>query len=74
MNVGTSDKSGSEWAEGEVSVSKVDPCVTYLWEASNVKFIVVCYMQEMDQWKMPESKEGDPKIGKRFCMWKMQAS
>ena len=31
----------------------------YLWEASNVKFSVVCEMWEMDPWKMCESKEGD---------------
>ena len=29
-------------------------------------------LQEMDPWKMHESKEGDPKVGKRFCVWKMQ--
>ena len=39
----------------------------YLWEASNNKFNVVCEMREMDPWKMPESKEGDPDVGKRFC-------
>ena len=37
-----------------------------LWEASNGKFSVVCEMQEMDPWKMCESKEGDPEVGKRF--------
>ena len=30
----------------------------YLWEASNGKFCVMCEMQEMDPWKMRESKEG----------------
>ena len=43
----------------------------YLWEASNGKFSVVFEMQEMNPWKMRESKEGDPMVGKRFCGWKM---
>ena len=59
-------------AEGEVSVSKVDRSMWYLWEASNCKFSVVCEMWEMDPWKMHESKEGDLKVGERFCVWKMQ--
>ena len=45
----------------------------YLWEASNGKFFVMCEMQEMDPWKMHESKEGDPDVGERFCVWNMQA-
>ena len=45
----------------------------YLWEASTGKFSVLCEMREMDPWMMHKSKEGDPKIGKRFCVWKMQA-
>ena len=44
----------------------------YLWEASKGKFCVICEMQEMDPWKIFESKEGDPEVGKRFCVWKMQ--
>ena len=28
-------------------------------------------MQEMDPWKMSESKEGDPEVGERFCVSKM---
>ena len=44
----------------------------YLWEVSNGKFSVVCKMREMDSWKMRGSKEGDPEVGKRFCVWKMQ--
>ena len=52
-------------AEGEVSG-------IILWEVSNGKFSDVCEMQEMDPWKMCESKEGDPKVGKTFCLWKMQ--
>ena len=55
-------------AEGEVSVS----IRWYFWEASNGKFSVVCEMQKMDPWKMCKSKEGDPEVGKRFCLWKMQ--
>ena len=35
----------------------------YLWKAS---------MQEMDPWKMCESKEGDPEVGEKFSVWKMQ--
>ena len=35
-------------------------------------FSVVCEMREMDPWKMRESKEGDPEVVKRFCVWKMQ--
>ena len=27
----------------------------------------MCEMQEKDQWKMRESKEGDPEVRKRFC-------
>ena len=44
----------------------------YLWEASNGKFKVVCKMKKMDSWKMRESKVGDPEVGMRFCVWKMQ--
>ena len=44
----------------------------YLWEASNGKFSDVCEMREMDPRKMCESKEGDPEVGKRFGVWKMQ--
>ena len=44
----------------------------YLWEASNREFCVMCEMQEIDPWKMVESKEGDPDVGERFCVWKMQ--
>ena len=40
----------------------------YLWEASNGKFCAICEMQEMDPWKMRESKEGDPEVGERFCV------
>ena len=29
-------------------------------------------MQKMDPWKMCESKEGDPEVEERFCVWKMQ--
>ena len=32
----------------------------------------VCEMWEMEPWKMRESKEGDPEVGKRFCVWKME--
>ena len=47
----------------------------YLWEVlSYGKFNVVCEMQEMDPWKMRESKEDDPEVGKRFCLWMIQAS
>ena len=35
-------------AEGEVSLSKVDQCTWYLWEASNGKFSVVCEMRGID--------------------------
>ena len=38
----------------------------YLWEASNGKFCVMCGMQEMDPWKMCESKEGEPEVGRDF--------
>ena len=37
----------------------------YLWEVSNGKFSVVCEMQEMNQWKMCESKEGFCYLGDR---------
>ena len=54
-------------AEGEVSVStKVDPCGICMWEVSNVKFSFKCEMQEKDPWKMLESKEGDPEVGRNF--------
>ena len=43
-----------------------------MWEASNGKFSVVCEMREMDPWLMRESKEGDPEVGERFCVWKVQ--
>mgnify|MGYP001800720366 CR=1 FL=1 len=52
-------------AEGEVFVSKVDPC-GYLWEASSSKFSVECEMWEMDPWKMHKSKEGHPEVGRDF--------
>ena len=29
-------------------------------------------MREMDPWKMCESKKGDPEVGERFYVWKMQ--
>ena len=33
------------------------------------KFVIVIY-NYMDPWKMCESKEGDPEVGKRFvCEW-----
>ena len=60
-------------AEGEVSVSKLGRYMWYLWEASNGKFSVVCEIWEMDPWKIRKSKEGDPEVWKRFCVWKMQA-
>ena len=44
----------------------------HLWEASNGKFCVMCEMQEMDPWKIWESEEGDPEVGERFCVLKMQ--
>ena len=37
----------------------------YLWEASNDKFSNVCEMWEIP-WKMRESKEGDPRLGRDF--------
>ena len=43
----------------------------YLWEVSYGKFSVVCEMPEMDTLKMRESKEGDPEVVERFCVWKM---
>ena len=52
-------------AESEVTVSKIDPC-------GICGKRVMCEMQEMDPWKMCESKEGDPEVGERFCVWKMQ--
>ena len=57
-----------------VSVSNVDPCSICGKRVINGKFSVVCEMREMDPWKMHESKEGDPEVGKRFCVWKMQGS
>ena len=27
----------------------------------------------MEPWKMRKSEEGDPEIGERFCVWKMEA-
>ena len=57
-------------AEGEVSVNKVDPC-GICGKRVKAYFSVVCELQEMDPWKMHESKEGDPEVGKRFCVWKM---
>ena len=44
----------------------------YLWRVSNDKFSVVSEIQEMDPWKMRESKDGGPEVGKTFCVWKMQ--
>ena len=44
----------------------------YLREVSNGKFSAVCEKWETDPWKMRESKEGNPKVGERFCVWKMQ--
>ena len=44
----------------------------YLWEVSSGEFCVMCEMQEMDLWKMRESKEGDPEVGETFCVWNMQ--
>ena len=38
-------------------------------EVSNGKFSVVHEMREMDQGKMRESKEGDPEVGERLCVW-----
>ena len=37
-----------------------------LWEASNGKFSVVCELQEMDPWRMCESKEVTPRLGRVF--------
>ena len=53
-------------AEDEVTVSKVDPC-----GICGKRVIAMCEMQEMDPWKMCESKEGDPEVGEKFCVWKM---
>ena len=33
---------------------------------SNNKCSVVCEMREMDPWKICESKEGDPRLGREF--------
>ena len=38
----------------------------YLWEVSNGKFSVMGEMQEVDPWKMRESKRAGPEIGERF--------
>ena len=66
------DKSGNEWGR-RWSVCKLQGrSMWYLWEVSNGKFSVVCEMQEINPWKMYKSKEGDPKIEERFCVWKMQ--
>ena len=56
--------------ESKVSVIKVDPC-GICGKGVMAKFSVVCEMKEMDPWKMCKSKEGDPKVGERFCVWKM---
>ena len=61
-------------AEGEVSGSKVDPCGIHGKRVMVNSVLCACQMREMDPWKMRESKEGDPEVGKRFCVWKMQAS
>ena len=57
-------------AEGEVTVSKIDPCG--ICGKPVMANSVLCEMQEMDPWKMCEGKEGDPEVGKKFCVWKMQ--
>ena len=36
---------------------------------ANSVLYVKCW--EMDPW-MCESKEGDPEVGERFCVWKLQ--
>jgi len=72
-------------AGGEVTVSKVDPsgiCGMQVMANSVLcvkcrkwihgRCVKMCEMQEMDPWKMRESKEGDPEVGERFCVWKMQ--
>ena len=41
----------------------------YLWEASNGKFCVMCEMQEMDPWKMRESKDGVTLRSGRDFVW-----
>ena len=60
-------------AEGEVSVSKLDPC-GICGKRVMANSVLCVKLQEMDPWKMRESKEGDPEIGKIFCVLKMQAS
>ena len=52
--------------EGEVTVSKVDPCgICGKQVIANSVLYVKCR-------KMSESKEGDPEVGERFRVWMMQ--
>ena len=58
-------------AKGEVTVSKVDPC-GICRKRVMANSVFMCEMQEMDPWKMRESEEGDPEVGQRLRVWKMQ--
>ena len=49
--------------EGEVSVSKVDPCGIFGKQVSASSVLCVKYRK----W-MFKSKEGDPEVGKRLCV------
>ena len=54
-------------AEDEVTVSKVDPC-----GICGKRVMAMCEMQEMNPWKMCQSKEVDPEVRETFCVRKMQ--
>ena len=59
-------------AEGEVSVSKVDPCgICGKWVMANSVFCVKC-----GKWihgRCVKVKRENPEVEKRFNVWKMQA-
>ena len=58
-------------AEVEVTVSKVDPSgICGKRVMANSVLSVKC--RKWIHGEMRESKEGDPEVGERFCVWKMQ--
>ena len=55
-------------AEGEVSVSKVNPCGICGKRVMANSVLCVKWIHG----RCVKSKEGDLQIGERFCVWKMQ--
>ena len=60
-------------AEGEVTVIKVDPCgICGKRVMAKSVLCVKCRKWIHGRCAKVKSKEDDPEVGERFCVWKMQ--